>query len=289
MMKLILHIVLILASQSILAQVTSEYFGSAGEGYSASSQGGTIELGWRMFTAPMGKALCGEVNDEIKFVSSMPTIILAPGDSFFLKELMIDAIDQQGNFVERLPITVGLPFIDKSFLNYRPYDLDLTALKQGSLQIEITGYCVPTSRMYVSLTVTDKARMVSLGSFNITIPGEWLHETEAKSDQRVITTIYNPNGIGTLQFMSLNTAPKVVTQEILRNMTNVDSSITLNWQLWGDFSGYQYDYTENGTNYQQWWLANQEEILFFVYSSDSVDESERKVINGIVTSITAVN
>jgi len=288
MMKLILHIALILILQSIYAQAAREYFGSAGEGYSASSQGGTIELDWRMFTAPMGEALCGEADDEIKLVSSVPTITLAPGDTYSLKELRVDAIDRHGNFVEMVPITVGLPLIEEAFLKYRPYDLDLIARKQGSLQIEIKGYCVPTSRLSLSLTVTDKARLISLGSFNIAIPGGWRHRKEAESDQRVTTIIYHPDGVGTLKFMSL-TAPKVVTREILRNMTNVDSSITLNWQMWGDFSGYQYDYTEDGAFYLQWWLTNQEEILFFVYSSDSQDDSERKVINGIVTSITAVN
>ena len=132
-------------------------------------------------------------------------------------------------------------------------------------------------------------KVISLGSYNIAIPGGWLHRTEAESDQRLITTIYHPDGVGSLKFMSLTTAPKVVTREILRNMTNVDSSITLDWQMWGEFSGYQYDYTEDGTFYWQWWLTNQEEILFFVYSSDSQYDSERKVINGIVASITAVN
>ena len=132
-------------------------------------------------------------------------------------------------------------------------------------------------------------KVISLGSYNIVIPGEWFYKTEAKSGQRVITTIYHPDGIGTLQFMSLFTAPKVVTQEILRNMTNVDSSKSLNWQKWGDFSGYQYDYSEDGTIYWQWWLTNLEEILFFVYNTDSQDDSERNVINSIVTSITAVN
>jgi len=131
--------------------------------------------------------------------------------------------------------------------------------------------------------------IISLGSYNIAIPGEWVHNTEAKSNQRVITTIHRPDGAGTLKFMLMNTAPKVVTQEILRNMTNVDSSISLNWQKWGDYNGYQYDYTENGMNYHQWWLANQEDILLFVYSGNSLDESERDVINRIVTSVTAVN
>lgn len=131
--------------------------------------------------------------------------------------------------------------------------------------------------------------VLSIGPYNITIPEEWLYKAETKSDQRTITTIYYPDGIGTLQFMSLNIAPKMVTQEILRNMTNVDPSISLSWQMWGDFNGYQYDYSENKKIYRQWWLANKEEIVFIVYSTDTQDDYESDVINRIVTSITAVN
>ena len=229
-MKPILHIALILILQSTYAQAAPEYFGSAGEGYSASSQGGPIELGWRMFTAPMAEALCGQADDEIRLVSSMPTIALAPGASYSLKELRVDAIDRHGNFVEMVPITVGLPFIEEAFLDYRPYDLDFTARKPGSLQIEIAGYCVPTSRLYLLLTVADKARLTSLGSFEMAIPGGWRHSTEAELGQGVMTSIDHPEGTGTLKFKSL-TLPQVVTRKILRNMTNVDSSITLDWQM----------------------------------------------------------
>ncbi len=130
---------------------------------------------------------------------------------------------------------------------------------------------------------------IALGSYKITIPGGWIHKSETKSDQRVTTTIYHPNGSGTLQFMSLSASPNVITQEVLRNTTNVDSSINLNWQVWGDFNGYQYAYTENRTDYLNWWLANQEEILIFSYSSESLDESDKNMINGIVNSITAAN
>jgi len=130
--------------------------------------------------------------------------------------------------------------------------------------------------------------VISLGSYNIEIPEGWLHREETKSDQRVITTIYFPDGVGTLKLMSL-TAHKMVTREILRNMTNVDSSITLNWERWGDFKGYQYDYTDGGKFYGQWWLTNQETILIFVYSSDSQVNSERDVINKIVASTTSIN
>ena len=129
--------------------------------------------------------------------------------------------------------------------------------------------------------------LISLGSVSVTIPGEWRHRVETQLNQEVITIIHHPDGAGTLKFKSLS-APKVVTREVLRNMTNVDSSIALDWQKWGDFSGYQYDYTESGVFYRQWWLVKQEEILLFVYSSDSQDDTERNVIDGIMTSLTAV-
>ena len=282
-LKPVFHIALILILPSLCAQAAPEYFGGAGEGYSASSQGSAIELGWRMFTAPM--AVCGKAAGEIELVSSMPTIALVTGDTFSLQELRVDAIDRHGNFVERVPITVGLPLIEDEFLEYRPYDLELIAQKPGDLRLEIAGYCVPTSRLYLSLAVTE-ARRISLGSFEIAIPSGWRHRREAESDQGMMTSVDHPNGSGTLKFKSL-TAPRVVPRETLRNMTNVDSSIALDWRRWGDFSGYQYAYIEDGTFYRQWWLTRQEELLFVVYSGESQDDSETEVINEIVASLTS--
>ncbi|MGY8814495.1 MAG: hypothetical protein ACKVHQ_07215 [Gammaproteobacteria bacterium] len=103
-----------------------------------------------------------------------------------------------------------------------------------------------------------------------------------------MTTIYHLDSTGTLKFKSL-TLPQVVTQKNLRNMTNVDSSISLNWQKWGDFYGYNYDYNENGKIYRQWWLSNQEELLFFVYSNDSRNNFEKEIMTNIVMSISANN
>jgi hypothetical protein len=72
-------------------------------------------------------------------------------------------------------------------------------------------------------------------------------------------------------------------------MTNVDLSTTLNWQDWGDYSGYQYDYSEAGSNYRQWWIANERTILFIVYDSNTeIKDIEIDEINKIVNSI-AVN
>ena len=57
----------------------------------------------------------------------------------------------------------------------------------------------------------------------------------------------------------------------------------LTWQNWGDFSGYQYDYSESGSFYRQWWLVDQRKIIFVVYESDvepdatDIDELDRAV------------
>ncbi len=69
-------------------------------------------------------------------------------------------------------------------------------------------------------------------------------------------------------------------------MTNVDWSEQLDWESWGDFSGYQYSYSEKGLFYRQWWLANESTVVFFVYSArDETTQSEQQEINRIVRSI----
>jgi len=81
----------------------------------------------------------------------------------------------------------------------------------------------------------------------------------------------------------------MVSKEILRNLTNVDSSILLDWQSWGDLSGYHYEHIESGTLYRQWWLTNQQMLLFIVYSSESQDYSEVEVTNRMVNSVRAIH
>ena len=82
-------------------------------------------------------------------------------------------------------------------------------------------------------------------------------------------------------------APDIVSREILRNMTNVDSSLPLTWQSWGDYSGYQYDYLENGSFYRQWWLTDERTIIFITYHCDAKSRDiEIDEISNIVNSIT---
>ncbi len=84
-------------------------------------------------------------------------------------------------------------------------------------------------------------------------------------------------------------APDFVSKEMLRNMTNVDLSTPLTWQNWGDFAGYQHDYSEKGSFYRQWWLASEGTIVFIVYdtSVEPTDFEMDKIVK-IVDSIAVI-
>ena len=85
-------------------------------------------------------------------------------------------------------------------------------------------------------------------------------------------------------------APDVVSEDIMRKMTNLESSTPLTWQNWGSYSGYQYSYFERGLYYRQWWLANERTILFITYHCDPESKDiETEEIDKIVHSITVNN
>ena len=135
--------------------------------------------------------------------------------------------------------------------------------------------------------VRDRNTSTQLGSFEISMPSGWRHSS-SYSGQGETTRVFRSGGKGTLRLRSLPGLP-MVSKEILRNLTNVDSSILLDWQSWGDLSGYHYEYIESGTLYRQWWLTNQQMLLFIVYSSESQDYSEVEVTNRMVNSVRAIH
>lgn len=142
----------------------------------------------------------------------------------------------------------------------------------------------------VGITTIANAETLTFPTFRIEVEDGWAHNLqrgpEAHNELGELINIYHPNGNGILKIQSYS-APDFVSQETLRNMTNVDSSTILNWQNWGDYSGFQYDYSEGGSFYRQWWLAYARTIIFIVY--DSITEStdtEIEEINKIVNSIT---
>ena len=91
---------------------------------------------------------------------------------------------------------------------------------------------------------------------------------------------------GSLKVHSFS-APMVVDENRLRNLTNVDRSTPLVMQDWGNFSGYQYDYSEDGSFYRQWWLVKQRTMMFVVYeSSVEIEDTDSDEIDRIVRSLT---
>lgn len=140
------------------------------------------------------------------------------------------------------------------------------------------------------ITAASNAETLSFPYFRIEVGDGWVHNLEkgpqAHNAMANLVNIYNPNGIGILK-MQPYSAPDFVSREILRNLTNVDLSTPLTWQDWGDYSGYQYDYSEGDTFYRQWWLVNERTIMLIVYDSDTEStDIENDEINKIVNSIT---
>ncbi len=118
-------------------------------------------------------------------------------------------------------------------------------------------------------------------AFGIEVEDGWVQE-----EMEEMTIFYHPNGDGVLTIQSIS-APRVVDKEVMRNLTNVNWSTPLAWQDWGGFSGYQYDYSERGSFFRQWWLANQRTIIFVVYeSSVELQETDIDEIDRIVNSMT---
>ena len=117
--------------------------------------------------------------------------------------------------------------------------------------------------------------------FGIEVADGWVQEEEGE-----LSSFYHPNGNGVLKIQSIS-ASNVVDKERLRNLTNVDRSTPLTWQDWGGFSGYQYDYSERGSFFRQWWLVDQRTIIFVVYeSSVEIEGADIDEVNRIVNSMT---
>ncbi len=108
----------------------------------------------------------------------------------------------------------------------------------------------------------------NFGFARIKLPSGWLvdFDQSRNSGQGKVISVRNPDGTDLLQVQSL-VAPDTVKQEVLRNMTNVDSSVSLSFESWGDYSGFQYDYTESGLFFRQWWIANDRNLIFITYQS----------------------
>ena len=135
------------------------------------------------------------------------------------------------------------------------------------------------------------AETLSFSSLQIQLPAGWEHSTESSpaNDQGSVLNLRHPDNAGTLKILSYD-APMVVGKNKLRNLTNVDPSIPLAWQQWGDYSGYLYEYLEGDSIYRQWWLVKERTLIFVTYQHDlDSTDSDTEEIDKIVDSMTAKN
>ena len=128
-------------------------------------------------------------------------------------------------------------------------------------------------------------------TFEITVPDQWTWSVAAGlgGSWGSILSLHSPGGEGILKVTSFE-APGEVTEGVLRNLTNVSHSVPLKWHSWGDLAGFQYDYSEGGQSFRQWWLTSEQTVVFVSYQYDpETDGIDSLVIDATVRSITSVS
>ncbi len=139
-----------------------------------------------------------------------------------------------------------------------------------------------------TMTANLNAETLSFPSFQIEMQDSWERSIENRpvDDLLSMISLRRPNGVGVLK-IGFYDALAVVSEDALRRLTNLESSISLTWQNWGDYSGFQYDYLERGSFYRQWWLASGGTVILITYQCDPESKDiETEEVDNIVQSIT---
>ena len=135
------------------------------------------------------------------------------------------------------------------------------------------------------------ANTAFFSTFEIDIPDQWTRSIEAGPSESMgsILSLHPPGVEDVMKVMSFN-IPGEVTESRLRNLTNVPYSVPLIWHSWGDLAGFQYDYSEDGHSYRQWWLKSEWIVVIVSYQYDSeTDGIDSAVIDAMVRSITSLS
>jgi len=143
----------------------------------------------------------------------------------------------------------------------------------------------------LSITAGIQAETIDFPVFTIELAGDWSYQIQASDSASApgarragnIITLSPSSGIGKIQMLSFDASFKV-EKTALRNLTNVNLAIQLEWNAWGNAEGYEYSYVENGMFFKQWWLTINNTVLFVTYSSSS-ESDELEAVNSMVDSI----
>ena len=134
------------------------------------------------------------------------------------------------------------------------------------------------------------ATTLSLESLQIELASGWVHSIEKAgtpgSEFGDQISVHHPDGVGVL-YLRAYTAPAVVSDDVLRRMTNVPMTVSLVKRQWGEFSGYHY--LENEVFHRSWWLARGENLVFITYQCGA-DQQHIEIdhIDAIVQSLSSI-
>jgi hypothetical protein len=135
------------------------------------------------------------------------------------------------------------------------------------------------------------AETALFSTFEIDIPDQWARSVETGPGESWGSTLsLHPPGVEDVLKLSSFKIPWEVTESRLRNLTNVPYSVPLMWDSWGDLAGFQYDYSEGGQSFRQWWLTSDRVVVIVSYQYDSeTDGIDSVVIDAVVRSITSLS
>jgi hypothetical protein len=156
------------------------------------------------------------------------------------------------------------------------------------------GLCVTRiifAILIYTMTTSLGAEVLSLPHFRMEVEDGWQYTSgESRGDNwGEVVSLQHPAGTGNLKLVTYE-APAAVSKDRLRKLTNLEASTQLGWENWGDYAGYHYSYTERGTFYRQWWLANRSTVIFATYQCDPASQDvETESIEKMIRSISVDN
>ena len=144
------------------------------------------------------------------------------------------------------------------------------------------------SALVLVLGLSDQAAALAFDTLQMDLAPGWGHRIDPNgAGEGSTVTIHDPAGVGELKLRTL-VVPAPISPEALRQLTNVPMTEPLNVQRWGDFSGYQHDYSEGGAFYRTWWLARDNRLVFATYQCDTADAgTETGSIDWMMRSLSA--
>lgn len=125
---------------------------------------------------------------------------------------------------------------------------------------------------------------ISFPSFNVSIPEKWVYE-----ESEGVASIFSGDSVGVLQISGYK-FPDNVTKKELFDLTGLEEKdrSQVEWQKWGEYSGYQLIYSEGDRFWRKWFLSNEKSLVFVTYNCELEDKDKNlEYINNIVDSLDA--